>query len=64
MWTTSLQKQVCQQRRYSVRFEKLAREHKTIQRIRWNLDDAAMPEDLDVRGIGIEGDLACVIPQL
>lgn len=45
-------------------FEKLAREHKNIQRIRWNLDDAAMPEDLDVRGIGIEGDLACVIPQL
>ena len=45
-------------------FEKLAREHKNIQMIRLNLDDAAMPEDLDVRGIGIEGDLACVIPQL
>ena len=45
-------------------FEKLAREHKNIQMIRWNLDDAAMSEDLDVRGIGIEGDLACVIPQL
>lgn len=45
-------------------FEKLAREHKNIQMIRWNLDDVAMPEDLDIRGIGIEGDLACVIPQL
>ncbi len=45
-------------------FEKLAREHKNIQMIRLNLDDAAMPEDFDVRGIGIEGDLACVIPQL
>ena len=45
-------------------FEKLAREHKNIQMIRLNLDDVAMPEDLDIRGIGIEGDLACVIPQL
>ena len=43
-------------------FEKLAREHKNIQMIRLNLDDVAMPEDLDIRGI--EGDLACVIPQL
>ena len=45
-------------------FKKLAREHKNIQMIRLNLDDVAMPEDLDIRGIGIEGDLACVIPQL
>ena len=34
-------------------FEKLAREHKNIQMIRLNLDDVAMPEDLDIRGIGI-----------
>nr|WP_288556473.1 Sir2 silent information regulator family NAD-dependent deacetylase [uncultured Mediterraneibacter sp.] len=44
-------------------FEKLVREHKNIRMIRLNLADAAIPESFGARAIGIEGDLAEVIPQ-
>lgn len=45
-------------------FEKLVREHKNIRMIRLNLTDAAIPESFGARAIGIEGDLAEVIPLL
>ena len=45
-------------------FEKMVRENKSYSLIRFNMHEAAVPEDIEERAIGIDGDMAKVIMKI